>query len=173
METVGRTKLAALIVELAKGTTFINVTYTTEPKVRKDCPFRNVRKTTNNTCQLGIDYANKLAKEGEVPAGAEPWFSEVDGQNWLVKHEKTGRVYLRLSPTGNNLPKSVYTADGETITKEELSPYFYKSSGEPPKIFTVPLDTVSHIKMAGKEYRVLDDSRISTTVTTTTTTATI
>ena len=175
MQNIGRSKLADLIKGIAKGATFINLTYTSDQdkKLKKACPFKNVVKTTNNTCMLGVNYANRLEKQGETPAGATPWYSEVDGQNWLVKHDKTGNLYLRLSPTGNNKPKSVYTCSEGAITKKELEPYFYKTSGDTPEVFTVPIDNIQRIKIAGTEYRVIDDSRISTTVSTTATTATI
>jgi hypothetical protein len=174
MNTIGRSKLVELIKSLAKGTKIINVTYVTDQSknLKKACPFKNVTKTTNNTCMLGVNYANRLEKVGETPAGKDPWFSEIDGQNWVVKHDKTGRTYLRLSPTGNNKPKSIYADGDNIITKTDLEPYLYKKSGDAPEVFTVAVDTIKSIKMAGQEYRVVDDSRIGGLISTETTTAT-
>ena len=166
MTTITRSALVEMLLKEANGTKFINVTYRTEPKVNKSCPFSNVTKTTNNTCMFGVDYEKRMEKKDKEVAGAKPWFDPIDGQVWIVQHITKDKRYLRLSPTGNNKPVSTYDSAQGPLTKEELKPYFYKSSGDPPEVITVDLDNLLSIKYAGVEYRVIDDNRLSTTATT-------
>ena len=157
MEQIQRDALKDLIIKSAKGTKIIGLHYSTAPKLKKDCPFTNVKKMTSAVVMLGVDYSKRLAKNDETPAGAKPWYSLVDEQDWLVQHLTKGTYYLRVSPTGNNYPKSEYVSDQGTVTKEQLQDYFYASSGGVPEVYTVGFDAITGIAFAGNKYEVVDD----------------
>lgn len=156
MLTIKRTDLANKIIANAKGTKIVGLVYTTEPKLKKACPFTNVRKRTENVLMLGVNYANRLEKNGEAPAGANPFYTEVEGHNWLVQHPNTGKLYLRVSPTGNNFPKVEYTCNEGVITKKDLEPFFYAQSGTAPEVFTISFDNINFMTIAGEQYQVID-----------------
>ena len=156
--TIKRTDIVQKIQDTASGTRITTLTYRTEPKLKKSCPFTNVRKLTVNTCMFGVNYENRLEKHGETPAGAAPFYVEVEGQNWLVKHPTTGDLYLRCSPTENNIPKSSYTSDQGPLTKDDLKDYFYAKKPQPhgPQVFTLGIHNLLKIKFNGVEYDVVD-----------------
>lgn len=155
MKTVSRTSIATLLKDTAKGTRIVGVEYTTEPKVKKTCPYPNLLKHTSNTVMLGVDYAKRLAQKGETPAGADPYFEDVDGQNWLVKHKNNGTLYLRVSPTMNNVAKSFYTSDGNDIASDDVKGHLYAKPETAPDVFLIKLDNIRSLKLNGEQYNVV------------------
>jgi len=155
---IKRSDLIDKIQDAACGAKIVTLTYRTKPKVKKNCPYTNVTKLTINTCMLGVNYANRLEKHGETPAGKDPFYVEIEGKNWVVKHPSTGDLYLRCSPTENNLPKSSYNSDQGPITKDDLKDYFYasKPSAHGPQVFTLGVNNLLKIKFNGTEYDVVD-----------------
>lgn len=155
MKTISRNAMVEMLKDCAKGTRIVGVQYTTEPKLKKTCPHQNVLKHTQNTVMLGVDYATRLAKKGEEPAGAVPYYEDVDGQNWLVKHTKNGNLYLRCSPTQHNKPCSFYTSNGVDVDVEELKPHFYARPEEAPEVFTIKVENIRIITLNGEQYQIV------------------
>jgi hypothetical protein len=155
MKTISRNGIATLLTDTAKGTRIVGVEYTTEPKVKKSCPFTNLKKHTANTVMLGVDYAKRLAQKGEVPAGADPYFEDVDGQNWLVKHKTNGTLYLRVSPTMNNVSKSFYTSEGNDVSSDDVKPHLYAKPEGAPDVFLIKLENIRRLKLNGEDYNVV------------------
>jgi len=158
------TKLQTILKESAKGATFIGITFETEPKLKKNCPYTNVKKTTTANLMLGVNYANRLAKDGLEPAGCAPWWTMVDNQDWLVQHNVKKTFYLRLSPTGNSAPKITYMSDQGPLTKDDLEPYFYAKGTGKIEVFTVAFDNIKELTLNKVTYTLLDPTRFSTTV---------
>ena len=155
MKTISRNAIAEKLKDTAKGTRIIGVQYTTEPKVKKSCPFANLQKHTQNTVMLGVNYANRLAAKGEAPAGADPYFEDIDGQNWLVRHKTNGTEYLRVSPTGNNFAKSFYTSDGVDVDAELVKEHLYAKAEGAPEVFLIKLANIRNISLNGEQYQIV------------------
>ncbi len=155
LKTISRNKMMDMLKDAAKGTRIVGIQYTTEPKVKKSCPHQNLLKHTQNTVMLGVDYAKRLAARGEVPAGVDPYYEDIDGQNWLVKHKTAGTVYLRVSPTQNNPSKSFYTADGEDVANEDVKPYLYARPESAPDVFLIKTDNIRILTFNGEQYQIV------------------
>ena len=155
MKTISRNKAMEMLKTAAKGTRIVGVQYTTEPKVKKNCPYENLLKHTQNTVMLGVDYAKRLAQRGEEPAGVDPYFEDVDGQNWLVKHKTNGTMYLRVSPTTNNVAKSFYTSNGEDVDTENIKPHLYARPETPPDVFLIKMENIRVLSFNGEQYQLV------------------
>ena len=76
--------------------------------------------------------------------GKPAWFEFI--QDGLVKHKKTGQLYLAGIPHDNKNNRFDLYIDGQPVTQEEYN-YIqnYRSDSDKPKFLTIAIDNVTNI----------------------------
>jgi len=135
-------------------------------KIKKDCPYKNVRKVSKKIGLLNANYntsvRNRIAEKlgvklNEVEyTNGEVWFKHLqteDSKNLplVVNKEKNdGKHYLQYFPHSST---SKYVSEtGEEIAEELLKPYFYKESVRPdfkPCVIGIDLANICELKASG------------------------
>jgi len=130
------------------------------------CPFKGVIKISRKRGMINVNYVNSVAKRiaekvgvpvGEVEYEAgNVWYKHlqtVDGKSLpLVVNKKTpdnGEFYLQFFPTGSD---NVYQMpNGDTITKEQLTPYFYKDNRPDfkPCVISIKVSNIKELCASG------------------------
>jgi len=146
---------------------FVSLVSETEPKLRKGCPFKGVMKVSRKRGMINVNYnsavcrriAEKLGvKESEVEyTNGEVWYKHLtttDGKSLPVcvhkEHPENGDYYLQYYPVG---AESVYVMpNGDTVTEEQLSPWFYKQSPRDdfkPVVITLKVSNLKKLCASG------------------------
>lgn len=116
-----------------------------------------LQKVTDTTTRTGVQYGNiagVVLSDGPAKANNFEW---VDGaHNRIKRNTKTGKYYAVVAPIskGNNTKSAFILTDptGATrsITREEVKEYaipsYWNKSGDGPKVMTIELGNIKHIK---------------------------
>lgn len=169
--TVTRAEIVNRLSEGRKGNTFIGFAASTDPRLLKTGnPFKDdgIRKISEVAASVQFDYENKVNAQRERE-GAEADFEGQESYHEILKdaegrltpfakHKKTGKLYLRVSPTS---VKTRYVDNkGREVDKTAIEPYLPKRSdaGEGQglekavRFNLYALDNVSRITANGQEY---------------------
>lgn len=145
---------------------FVALTCDTEPKLRKDCPFKGVRKVSRKIGLINANYntsvRRRLAEQTGVSlaeaeyTNGEVWYKHLMTEEGkplpVVVHatKETGKYYLQYFPHKST---SVYvTAEGSVLDEATLKPYFYKQSERAdykPSVISIDLANVLELKASG------------------------
>lgn len=145
---------------------FVSLLSETEPKLRKDCPFKGVRKVSRKVGLINVNYVSACEKGIAALLGADA--GSVDyapGETWY-RHEET--------QDGKRLPLCVHKTDsskgfylqfyprasvntyvdgaGNAIEEESLAPYFYSRGEKPefkPAVIVVSLANLRELRASG------------------------
>lgn len=153
----------------AKGN-FVKASWKSEPKPAAAHKGILLEKHTTAVVQAGVNFANLSAVKqgiadgtrdevGELPFGR--WHVDpVTQKSWfphVIVHQPKGSdkeiYYLRLYPSNgiNHIPKSIFYANGEEVTKEKFAEYLTPSESkkllnpsesDKPLCFTIKLDNI-------------------------------
>ena len=156
------------LTSIGSSSMFFSADTTTEPKLKKTCPFKGVVKKTIVSGWLNIDYKaaveRKIASAMNVPASqveyetGETWHTAVmvDGKATPVRKNKTkddGKFYLFYYPSKSKKTEETgyFDESGKRIAYEDLKPHFYASSQSEfkPVVRTVQLNNVTKLKARG------------------------
>jgi hypothetical protein len=153
----------AEIIEMLRkrrGASFVSVTTSTEPRLKKDNNpyFGRIRRICRRQGMIGPLYQNAVnnqrIREEKTPdflAEPLPW-GQHDGP-YFITHN--GRTYLKLKEHGHGDDRWVDAETGSVIDVSVLSPYFYsKSEGrqgldKPVDWKTVRMDHVVSLSFDG------------------------
>jgi hypothetical protein len=145
---------------------FVALVSDTEPKLKKGCPFKGVRKISRKIGLINANYNTSVRRRLADTLGVElaeveytngkVWtkhLTTVDGKNLPVlvhATEETGKHYLQFFP---HKSESKYVLEnGETIAEEQLKPYFYATSKQPdykPRVLSIDLANIKELKASG------------------------
>ena len=145
---------------------FVSLLSETSPKLRKDCPFRGVRKISRKTGLINVNYVNACERR----------IADLLGVNSATVDYQEGEVWYRHETTedGRSLPLCIHKTDtskgyylqfyprasvnayvdekGQEIPEESLAPYFY-SRGEKaewkPSVIVVSLANLRELRASG------------------------
>ena len=175
MKKVSHAELVNIISNV-RGCKFAHITTNTEVKVKRDCPFQNVRKVTSRRVQINYGYENAvnnhLERNGEqrnFVGGSLPWGA------WLIPNkviEHKLNLYLRTYEPANASETSYYVlSDGRMANDhdtEVINAYAYaKSYGsekqanfgltydEQVKPKAVSFDSIVEISINGEKYQIV------------------
>jgi hypothetical protein len=115
--------------------------------IYKADPMVKLTKVTTMTARTDIKYENTKEydkHDHDIPS----WQERVEGCDGLVRHKKTGKLYLQVYPSHNrNQIKSQYYLNGEPISKEEALEMFQPSQRKPSdsNIICIALDDIKKI----------------------------
>lgn len=116
--------------------------------IYKADPMVNLTKVTKLTARADVKYENTKEydkHDHDIPS----WQERVEGCDGLVRHKKTGKLYLQIYPTHNkNQMSSQYYLNGEPISKEEALEMFQPSQRNKPSdsnIICIALDDIKSI----------------------------
>lgn len=115
--------------------------------IYKADPMIKLTKVTTMTARTDIKYENTKEydkHDHNIPS----WQERVEGCDGLVRHKKTGKLYLQVYPSHNrNQIKSQYYLNGEPISKEEALEMFQPSQRKPSdsNIICIALDDIKKI----------------------------
>lgn len=151
---------------------FISMLSNTEPKVRKDCPYKGVRKIAKRWGWLNINYNMAVRRRIAQRLGVELQEAEyTNGEVWY-RHEMTAegkalplcvnkKVAVGQVPPDNKFyvqyfphkSKTKYVLpNGDEVREDELKPFFYKQSERDdfkPLVITVGLENVVELRSSG------------------------
>ena len=119
---------------------FVSMLTVTEPKMRKDSPYKGVVKVSRRNGLLNVNYntsvSKRLAEMFNVPPSEVQY---IPGETWF-KHQKTedgrplplvvnknkedGKIYVQYFPIRTSGTKYVMP-NGEQVAEEKLEPFFY------------------------------------------------
>lgn len=115
--------------------------------IYKADPMVKLTKVTTMTARTDIKYENTKEYDNhdhDIPS----WQERVEGCDGLVRHKKTGKLYLQVYPSHNkNQIKSQYYLNGEPISKEEALEMFQPSQrkSSDSNIICIALDDIKKI----------------------------
>jgi len=122
----------AKMIEMVRnenGCTFATIETNTNPKPLKSCPFAKVEKITRQNVMIGFNYENAVNNqltreemESDFQAAPRRWGKRVD----LKTVEHKGQVYLTTATLTHY--STVYKADGEVISSDEIKQFLPKKS---------------------------------------------
>jgi len=137
-------------------------------KIKKDCPYKGVRKVAKKTGIINANYntavrkriADKLGVELQAVeyVNGDVWYkhlqtSDTEPKNLPVVVNKTkedGKFYIQFFP--HHSSHKYVLANGEEIAEELLKPYFYKESPRAdfkPCVISIGLDNVKELRASG------------------------
>jgi hypothetical protein len=147
---------------------FVALVSDTEPKLKKGCPFKGVRKVSRKNGLINANYNTSVRRRLADTLGVE--LAEVEYENggvWykhlmtqgeqpkplpVVVHatKENGKHYLQFFP---HKAESKYVLEnGETVADEQLKPWFYATSERPeykPCVISIDLANVKELKASG------------------------
>ena len=143
-------------IALNKKGQFANLTYARACKVKKNAPA--IEKTTKAyNVRIGAQYdALKTTQEAKGVTSTEEAHALNNGLNgmewvtypYILKSVKSGKEYLRLETAKNTRFETVYTMNGQTVTKAEIEPYLLaseKGNGEMPTVMNIGIENITEI----------------------------
>jgi hypothetical protein len=150
------TKRAKEIVESLKSFpgSHRGIVWQRDAKVKKDCPYANVRKQTMAYVRAGIDFANLGAVKEGIESGERDEVQALPWGTWsvfpyIIEHK--GNEYVRLYPPvfGNLRPITRWFANGSPVEFSAVRPYLLASEmpkDEVPQCFTLKAESIIAIK---------------------------
>lgn len=154
------------LTSIGSSSMFFSADTTTEPKLKKSCPFKGVVKRATVTGWLNVDYKRKVesnianamgvkASEVEYEKG-DVWFKHLqtdDGKPSPVVVNKTkddGKFYLFYFHRKTK-DAGYFDETGKQVPYELLQPHFYSSSKSEfkPAVRAVQLNNVQKLKARG------------------------
>lgn len=144
---------------------FVSLLSETEPKLRKDCPFKGVKKITRTLALVNVDHATAcergIAALLGVDAGSvdyvpgETWYRhEMDANGRSLplcvhKEKPESGFYLQFFPRRT---ESVYRdSSGNEVSHDSLAPFFYarKETEWKPQTRVVSLANIRELRASG------------------------
>jgi len=144
---------------------FVSMVSETEPKLRAGCPFKGVVKVSRKRGMINANYNTAVRKRIAERLGVE--IKDVEYQNGEVwyKHLQTvdgralplvvnkkkdnGEFYLQYYPTAAD---NVYIMpNGDTVTKEQIDPWFYKrdENSFKPCVIAINVSNIKELRASG------------------------
>lgn len=151
----------------ANGTAcrFVSLLSETEPKLRKDCPFKGVKKITRTLALVNVDHAaaceRGIAALLGVDAGSvdytpgETWYRHEETQDGkhlplcVHKEKPESGFYLQYFPRSTS---SAYRdSSGNEVSHDSLAPFFYarKETEWKPQTRVVSLANIRELRASG------------------------
>lgn len=164
---VSQLEMVGFIKTNGTGCRFVSLlTETPVKNIRAACPFKGVRKVSRKIGIINANYntavrrrlAEKLGvelKEVEYENG-EVWYTHLmttDNKPLpLVVNKKTpdnGKYYLQYFPHRSD--NTYVMPNGDTVTEEQLEPYFYASKREDykPTVISIDLGNIKELRASG------------------------
>lgn len=110
-----------------RGATFATIVAETEPKVKKDCPYKPVKKLTRVNVTINGNYENMVnnqrGREGKsqtFESMPRAWGERIQGTP-VITHK--GNYYLAAKP--EKYFESSFFHNGQPVDEKEIKPYFY------------------------------------------------
>lgn len=130
-EFINEQQLLEILVK-QKGATFATIVAETEPKVKKDCPYKPVKKLTRVNVTINGNYESMVNrqrarenKETDFQSMPRAWGERLSGTP-IITHK--GNYYLSAKP--EKYFESQFFHNGKPVDENNIKPYFYaKSAG--------------------------------------------
>lgn len=147
---------------------FVSLVSDTAPKLKKGCPFAGVHKISRKLGLINANYNTSVRRRLSDNLGVElkdveyengtVWYKHLmtQGENPkplpVVVHatKETGKHYLQYFP--HKSETRYVLENGETVTEEQLKPWFYATSERPdykPCVISIDLANVKELRASG------------------------
>lgn len=115
--------------------------WTRPVKVKKNCPYREVTKTTCAVGRLGVTYDNQAKVKAKRESGELPKENQglAKSYRWhwfpfVLQNVNTGSYQLRFAPNTLGIPSIVtYHVDGVETSYADIEQYLYSGEKRKPK----------------------------------------
>jgi hypothetical protein len=145
---------------------FVSLVCETVPKLKKNCPFKGVRKVARKLGIINANYNTSVRRRLAETLGVE--LSEVEyvnGEVWykhlqtvdgkplplvINKAKDNGKHYLQYFP--HKSTHRYVCANGEEVTESQLDPYFYAQAERPdfkPCVISIDVANIKKLVASG------------------------
>lgn len=122
------------LVEVLRGlktSTFARIISSTEPKVKKGCPYAGLKKISSALVNINYSYGNavnnrrnKENREADFKSAPRIWGNKIPNTPLI---ENDGEYYLETRFM--NAPKeTIYVSNGNVVESEKVKPFLYATS---------------------------------------------
>lgn len=146
---------------------FVSILTETEPKLRKGSPFKGVLKVSRKRGMINANYNTAVRKRIAEKLGVEIKQVEYENGEVWYKHLETvdhkalplvvnkntpenGEFYLQYYPTSSE--NAYRMPNGDTVTDEQLKPWFYKQSERAefkPVVISIKVSNIKRLAASG------------------------
>lgn len=143
-------------IALTKKGQFTNLTYARACKTLKGAP--EIMKTTRAyNVRIGAEYdalrSTHEAKGVNTTEEAHALNNGLRGFEWvtypyILKATKSGKEYVRIETAKNSRFETVYTMNGQTVSKADIDQYLQaseKKNGEMPTVMNIGIENITDI----------------------------